>query len=66
MTPEEELAEMRRQYQYATLESHILVDGVLYLRCARCKKRPVPHEWQHAMWCDPCLDERLADAKSKR
>ena len=51
------LAEMHRQFRYATLESHILADGVLYLRCRRCKIRPVPHYWQHFMWCDQCLEE---------
>lgn len=54
-----ELAEMRRHYPNATLESHILVDGVLHLRCKRCRERPVPRAWFCAMLCDPCLDEAL-------
>jgi hypothetical protein len=57
VTDEETLAEMRRQYQFATLEAHILVDGVLYLRCTRCKVRPVPHGWSFIQACDECLAE---------
>lgn len=59
MTDEEILAEMQRQYKYARLETHMLVGGVLYGRCGICGKNPIPHEAQHVMWCDPCIDECL-------
>lgn len=59
MTDEEILAEMRKQYQYATLEHHILVGGVLYGRCMICKERPIPHTAIHVMWCELCIDECL-------
>jgi hypothetical protein len=61
VTEDEELAEMRRQYSQATREAHMLVDGVLYLRCAKCKERPVPKGWSFVAWCDPCLKARLAE-----
>lgn len=57
MTDEELLAEMRKHYQYATLEDYILVDGVLYGRCGICRKRPIPHTAIHVMWCDECMNE---------
>lgn len=60
MSDEELLADMRRQYEYATLESHMLVDGVLFLRCTRCRIRPVPKVHFMFELCDPCLDERQA------
>jgi hypothetical protein len=56
----EELIEMRKQYSYATLENHMLVDGVLHLRCKQCNERPVPKGWCFVCLCDPCLDERNA------
>lgn len=61
MSDETLLAEMRRQYEFATLESHLLVDGVLYLRCRRCKVRPVPHDWSFVQRCDECLEAGLND-----
>lgn len=61
MTDEELLTKMRAIYQYATLESHMLVDGDVYLRCRRCKTRPVPHHYVAVMNCDQCLEERLAE-----
>lgn len=64
MTDEEMLAEMRRHYEYATLESHILVDGVLYGRCNLCHERPIPHTAHHVMLCDACLDEYLANEET--
>lgn len=57
MNDAEVLAEMRRQYPYATLEDHILVDGVVYLRCGQCKTRPVPKGWSFMQWCDMCLND---------
>jgi hypothetical protein len=60
MTEADELAEMRRQYRHANPGTHMLVDGVLYLRCKQCGERPVPHGYSHVMWCDPCIDEALA------
>lgn len=57
------LAEMQRQYQYATPVSHILVEGVLYLRCQRCRRRPVPHG-AFITLCDPCLDDAAEKAGS--
>lgn len=59
MTDEEMLAEMRKQYEHATLESHILVDGVLFVRCRICGKNPLPPNFGSVLWCDPCLDEHL-------
>jgi hypothetical protein len=56
MTAEEELAEMRSQYRYATLEGHVLVAGVLRLRCLRCKTRPVPAGWSFVALCGECLE----------
>jgi hypothetical protein len=50
-----DLAEMRRQYPYATAETHMLADGKVHLRCGRCKVRPVPHGWSFVQWCDECL-----------
>lgn len=60
MTPDEELAEMRRQYPAAQLKTHMLVDGRVRLRCLRCGKRPVPEHYYAVANCDPCLDERIA------
>lgn len=60
MSDAELLAEMRRQNEYATLEGHMLVDGVLYLRCTRCKVRPVPHGWSFIQACDECLEAMSA------
>jgi hypothetical protein len=55
------LARMRRQYQYAALETHMLdADGVLRLRCGICRARPVPPSAGSVIWCDQCLDECLA------
>lgn len=51
---------MRRLYPHATRETHMLVDGVIYLRCGRCRARPVPRGWSFIMWCDPCLAEATA------
>jgi hypothetical protein len=59
MTPEEELAEMRRQYPYAQPETHMLVNGAVRLRCQGCKSRPVPEHWFTFILCDPCLSARL-------
>lgn len=59
MTPEEELAEMRRQYRYATLENNILVDGVIRMRCRICRKKPLPTNVASVLWCDSCIDEYL-------
>jgi hypothetical protein len=64
MTPEQELAEMREQYEHATLEAHMLVKGMLYRRCNICKVRPVPHNALVFIWCDPCLDEFLQKQES--
>ena len=50
-----DLAEMRRQYPYATAEAHMLADGKVHLRCGRCKIRPVPYGWSFVQWCDECL-----------
>ena len=58
--PGELLTEMRRQYEFAELDTHMLVDGVLHLRCRRCKERPIPHHYGCVLLCDPCLDEQLA------
>lgn len=60
MTNEETLAEMRKQYEDATLEDHILVNGVVYLRCHICKKNPVPH-FACVLWCENCIDEFLSN-----
>ncbi|HEV2375846.1 MAG TPA: hypothetical protein VGS19_27225 [Streptosporangiaceae bacterium] len=57
MSDAELLAEMRRQYEFATLETHMLVGGVLYLRCTRCRVRPVPKGWAFLSLCDECLDD---------
>lgn len=54
---DDELAEMRRQYRWATVENNILVDGVLRVRCGVCRSRPVPVDWASMQWCDECLDE---------
>jgi hypothetical protein len=62
MTDEELLAKMREQYQYATLESHILQDGVLYLRCHVCLVKPVPI-YGSVLWCDDCIDEFFEDKR---
>jgi hypothetical protein len=59
MTDAEVLAEMRRQYPYAELASHMLDgEGNVRLRCGSCRTRPVPHDWSFVMLCDPCLAER--------
>jgi hypothetical protein len=58
MNDAEILAEMRRQYEYATLETHLLIDGTVYLRCHRCKVRPVPNDFSFVEFCDPCLAAR--------
>ena len=60
MTDEELLAEYRKQYPYATLEGHMLVDGKLYQRCHICKKNPLIL-FGNVLWCDQCLDEHLAN-----
>lgn len=60
MTEADELAGMRRQNRNATPETHMLADGVLYLRCRRCRERPVPHGYSFVMMCDPCLDAEIA------
>lgn len=60
VTDETLLAEMRRQYPYAELATHMLSGGLVRLRCHQCKIRPVPEAWQHVQWCDPCLDEATA------
>jgi hypothetical protein len=53
----DDLAEMRRQYRHATLETHMLDEnGEVRLRCARCKVRPVPKGWSFIQVCDPCLE----------
>jgi hypothetical protein len=57
VTDAELLAEMRKQYAYATLADHMLVDGVLHLRCRICDVNPVPHNAGVALWCDQCLAE---------
>ncbi len=54
---EADIAEMRRQYPHATAESHMLVDGAVRLRCARCRTRPVPKSWTFVQRCDHCLNE---------
>jgi hypothetical protein len=59
MTDEELLAAMRAQYKYATLEKHMLVDGIVYARCLVCLIRHVPREAGSVRWCDPCVDECL-------
>jgi hypothetical protein len=64
MTEEEPLAEMRKQYEYATLEDYMLVDGVLHQRCRVCRVNPVPGNAGVVMWCDPCVDECLASGES--
>lgn len=53
----ETLALMHAQYPFATLESHMLVNGLVHLRCARCKERSVPHSFSFIQLCDPCLAE---------
>lgn len=53
----DELAEMRRQYQHATVAIHMLVDGVVRHRCLVCKSRPLPEDWSFMAWCDECLAE---------
>lgn len=64
MTPDEELAEMRRQYSQATAEAHMLAGGTVFLRCAKCRERPVPKGWSFMQLCDPCLQEKLAKTAS--
>jgi hypothetical protein len=59
MDDEEMLVEMRKQYEYATLETHMLVDGVLYQRCRICMKNPIII-FGNVLWCDDCIDEFLA------
>jgi hypothetical protein len=54
---EQLLAEMRRHYEFATLENHMLVDGALYLRCTKCWLRPVPHGWSFIPRCNECLSD---------
>jgi hypothetical protein len=64
VSDDKELAEMKRQYRYATREDHMLVDGVLHLRCRQCGIRPIPKYWSFAALCDPCLDERLEEMRA--
>lgn len=59
MTDEELLAEYRKQYEHATIETHMLVDGKLYQRCHVCFKNPLI-VFGNVMWCDQCLDEYLS------
>lgn len=61
-----DLAEMRRQYPYATAEDHMLADGRIRLRCRQCRERPVPEGYAFAALCDPCLDARLAAGSEGR
>jgi formylmethanofuran dehydrogenase subunit E len=61
---DEELALMRAQYQWATLENHMLVDGVVHLRCKRCGERPIPHDWSFVALCNPCLKAAVAEERS--
>lgn len=65
MTPEQQLAEMRRQYPHAQLETHMLVGGKVRLRCLDCLQRPVPENWYAAVLCDPCLDAKLAERRDR-
>ena len=65
--PDDVLAEMRRQYEHATLESHMLDEnGEVRLRCGRCGIRPVPKGWSFIQACDPCLSEMTTEAKAAR
>jgi hypothetical protein len=43
-------------------DTHVLVSGTLYLRCAGCGTRPVPHNWSFIQLCDLCLIEALREA----
>jgi hypothetical protein len=56
---DDELTIMRSIYPYATLESHMLVDGELYLRCRKCGIRPVPHDYFFIAWCNVCLQREV-------
>jgi hypothetical protein len=64
MTDAELLAEMREQYEYATLEDHMLADGMLRRRCGICRVNPVPANAVCVMWCDPCVEECLAGGET--
>lgn len=64
MDDDDLLAVMRAQYKYATLETCVLVGGIVYQRCLVCGKGPVPHEAGSVRWCDPCLDECLENAET--
>jgi hypothetical protein len=58
VTDEELLAEYRKQYEYAMLETHMLVDGILYQRCHICRKNPLII-FGCVLWCDACINEHL-------
>lgn len=57
MNDAELLAEMQKQYKYATLETCMLINGEVRQRCRACGVRPLPKQSVSVLWCDPCLDE---------
>lgn len=61
----EELAEMKKQYPYATLEHHMMFNGEVRRRCGICLREPVREGAYHVMWCETCLSEYEASPEPR-